>query len=276
MKFAVSYSSSAYGVDPDHLIGYAQHAEALGFEGLYLPEHMALSPGMRMGEFEMPVDVAFADPLVSLSFVAATTTRLLLGTGVLLLPYHHPVALAKRLATLDVLSKGRLRLLTVGVGAFPQEAAVSGVAFETRGRRADEALEVLNLLWSEDSVTYDGEFFQLDRVTSRPQPVGGALPIHVGGSSMAAARRAARFGAGWFPGGMLAPAERLAQLAEARSSGRPMEHTRWGSTSTTPEGVAGFARQGVDRLVINAAGDTLDALRDDLSAFAQRHGLTPA
>lgn len=273
MKFAVSLSTSAFGADPDHLIGFARHAESLGFEGLYLPEHTALSPGMRFGEFEMPVDLPFADPLVCLTFVAAATSRLLLGTGVLLLPYHHPVALAKRLATLDVLSKGRLRLLTVGVGAFPQEAAASGVAFETRGRRADEALEVLHLLWTKDSVTYDGEFFQLDRVTSMPQPAGGALPIHVGGSSMAAARRAARFGAGWFPGGMLGPAERIAQLEVARSSGRPMEHTRWGSTSTTPEGVQGFARQGVDRLVINTPGETLAEQRDELSAFAERHGM---
>jgi probable F420-dependent oxidoreductase len=276
MKFAVGYGRSVNGVDPDHLVGYAQHAESVGFEGLYLPEHMALSPGMRFGEFELPVDTQFPDPLVCLTFVAAATTRLLLGTGVLLLPYHHPVALAKRLATLDVLSKGRLRLLTVGVGAFPQEASVSGVAFETRGRRADEALEVLNLLWSKDSVTYDGEFFQLDRVTSMPQPVGGALPIHVGGSSMAAARRAARFGAGWFPGGMLGPAERIAQLEVARSSGRPIEHTRWGSTSTTPESVRSFARQGVDRLVINTAGETLAEQRDELSAFAAAHGLTAA
>ncbi|GAB7038750.1 MULTISPECIES: TIGR03619 family F420-dependent LLM class oxidoreductase [Catenuloplanes] len=273
MRFAVSYGSTAYGVDPDHLVRFARHAEELGFEGIYLPEHVALAPGMTFGEYEMPVDLPYADPIVCLTFVAAATSRLLLGTGVLLLPYHHPVTLAKRLATLDLLAKGRLRLLTVGVGAFPQEADATGVSFRTRGRRADEALEVLNLLWTRDEVSYDGEFYRLDRVTSRPHPAGGALPVHVGGSSMAAARRAAKYGAGWFAGGMLGPADRIAQLAAARSSGRPIEYTRWGAISLTPESAAGFARQGVDRLVVSPSGATWAEQRDELSAFADRHGL---
>ena len=116
---------------------------------------------------------------------------ILLGTGVLLLPYHHPVALAKRLATLDVLSKGRMRLLTVGVGALPGEAMAGGVDFATRGRRADEAIDVLRLLWDgdENGVSFDGDFFSFTSLCSFPKPLGG-LPIHVGGCSPAAARRA--------------------------------------------------------------------------------------
>ncbi|WP_280238250.1 TIGR03619 family F420-dependent LLM class oxidoreductase, partial [Nocardia abscessus] len=194
MKFAVSYSTPFFGVDPDRLIGYAQHAERCGFEAIYLPEHIALYPGATVGPMEITPSVPFADPLDALSFVAAATDRILLGTAVLLLPYHHPVVLAKRLATIDVLSKGRMRLLTVGLGSLPGEAQAVGVDFAGRGRRADEAIDVLRLLWSGDAdgVSFDGEFFRFENLCSFPKPFGGEpLPIHVGGSSRApaAARR---------------------------------------------------------------------------------------
>nr|WP_263407246.1 LLM class flavin-dependent oxidoreductase [Nocardia colli] len=151
MKFAISYSTPFYGADPDRIIAFAQHAEACGFEGLYLPDHIALYPGAKVGNFEMPATLPYPDPLDCLSFVAAATQRLLLGTGVLLLPYRHPVLLAKRLATIDVLSRGRMRLLTVGLGTLPGEATATGVDFATRGRRTDEAIDVLRLLWSGDA-----------------------------------------------------------------------------------------------------------------------------
>jgi alkanesulfonate monooxygenase SsuD/methylene tetrahydromethanopterin reductase-like flavin-dependent oxidoreductase (luciferase family) len=158
MRFAISYNTAYYGVDPDKIVAYAQHAEACGFEALYLPEHIALYPGARLGSTEIPTSLPFADPLDCLSFVAASTRRILLGTAVLLLPYHHPVVLAKRLATIDVLSGGRMRLLTVGLGTLPGEARAVGAAFRTRGRRADEAIDVLRLLWAggEDGVSFEG------------------------------------------------------------------------------------------------------------------------
>jgi alkanesulfonate monooxygenase SsuD/methylene tetrahydromethanopterin reductase-like flavin-dependent oxidoreductase (luciferase family) len=106
MSFAVSSNTAYYGVDPDRIVAYAQHAEACGFEALYLPEHIALYPGARRGSTEIPTSLPFADPLDCLSFVAAATRRILLGTAVLVVPYHHPVVLAKRLATIDVLSRG--------------------------------------------------------------------------------------------------------------------------------------------------------------------------
>src|SRR5947207_5082148 len=228
MKFGLSYNTGVYGTDPDQMIAVARHAEQCGFESFYFPEHIALYPGASLGPVTFPASTPVADPLECLAFVAAATERLLLGTGVLLLPYHHPVALAKRLATLDVLSKGRMRLLTVGVGALPGEAAAGGVDFATRGRRADEAIDVLRLLWSggEDGVSYDGEFFSFTSLCSYPKPLGptGSLPVHVGGSSPAAARRAGLRGDGYFPGGRLTQAERDAQLelmrATARTAGR--------------------------------------------------------
>src|SRR5579864_6548306 len=114
VKFGVMYNTGFYGVDPDQMIGVARHAERCGFESFYVPEHIALYPGAAVGAVTFPASTPVADPLSCLAFVAAATERILLGTGVLLLPYHHPVALAKRLATLDVLSKGRMRLLTIG------------------------------------------------------------------------------------------------------------------------------------------------------------------
>ncbi len=119
-----------------------------------------------------PPSLAVADPLECLSFVAARTERILLGTGVLLLPYHHPVVLAKRLATIDVLAQGRMRLLTIGLGVLPGEAQAIDVDFATRGRRADEAIDVLRLLWAGDEagVSFDGEFFAFENMCSFPKP----------------------------------------------------------------------------------------------------------
>lgn len=283
MKFAISYSTPYYGADPDRITAFAQHAEDCGFEALYLPEHIALYPGATLGAAEIPPSLPFADPLDCLSFVAAATRRILLGTGVLLLPYHHPVVLAKRLATIDVLSQGRMRLLTVGLGTLPGEARAVGVDFKSRGRRADEAIDVLRLLWAggEDGVSFDGEFFAFENLCSFPKPFGVAeLPIHVGGSSRAAARRAGRRGDGYFPGGALTPDERAAQLDLARSAaveaGRDpeaLEYTRWGSIDMSAEQVEAFAAQGVTRIVVGVTATEPDRQRDEMSAFAQRFGL---
>lgn len=284
MKFAISYNTPYHGVDPDRIMAYAQHAEACGFEALYLPEHIALYPGAKVGTFEFPPSLPFADPLDGLSFVAAATHRILLGTGVLLLPYHHPVVLAKRLVTIDVLSKGRMRLLTVGLGALPGEAQAMGVDFSSRGRRADEAIDVMRLLWAggEDGVSFHGEFFGFDNLCSFPKPYGVTyLPIHVGGSSRAAARRAGRRGDGYFPGGALSPHERGIQMDLARSTAveagrRPdtLEYTRWGSITMSVEQAEALAAEGVTRLVVSATATEPDQQREEeMSAFAERFGL---
>ena len=276
MRFAVSYSMAAFGVDAARLIRFAQQVEACGFEALYVPEHIALYPGATVGGFELPPSLPYADPLDLLSFVAAATDRILLGTAVLLLPFHHPVVLAKRLATIDALANGRMRLLTVGLGSLPGEASALGVDFATRGRRADEAIDVLRLLWEggEEGVSFHGEFFDFDQLCSFPKPYATTvLPIHIGGSSLAAARRAGQRGDGYFPGGMLTPDQRRRQLdlarATATAAGRDpnaLEYTRWGSTSLTPERVEALAAEGVTRVVVS--GD-----EEDLTTFAERFGL---
>jgi probable F420-dependent oxidoreductase len=282
VKFGVNYNTGAYGVvDPDAMIAVARRAEECGFESFYVPEHVALYPGVSLYGNPIPPDAPIADPLECLSFVAAATERILLGTGVLLLPYHQPVVLAKRLATIDLLSKGRLRLLTVGVGALPGEAAAVGVDYATRGRRADEAIDALRLLWAGDEhgVSFDGEFFSFVGACSFPKP-SRPLPVHIGGSSPAAARRAGLRGDGYFPGGQLTAAERASQIelmrATARDAGRDpgaLEITRWGSIDLTTEAVAQHAEHGVDRLVVGPSASQAAEQLDQLSAFAERLGL---
>jgi probable F420-dependent oxidoreductase len=282
VKFGIVYNTGFFGSDPDRLIAVARHAEDCGFESFYVTEHVVLYPGITLGPASIPSSFPIADPLECLSFVAAATTTILLGTAVLLVPYHHPVVLAKRLATVDVLSKGRMRLLTVGVGALPGEAAAVGVDYTTRGRRADEAIDVLRLLWAgdENGVSFDGEFFSFTDLCSFPKPHGphNMLPVHIGGSSRAAAGRAGRCGDGYFPGGALTAAERAAQLehmrATARAAGRDadaLEYTRWGSIDLTGPDVDGLAADGVTRLVVAPASPDLAEQRDQISAFADRH-----
>ncbi|NBH09539.1 TIGR03619 family F420-dependent LLM class oxidoreductase [Amycolatopsis sp. SID8362] len=282
VEFGISYSTPFFGADPETLLGFARDAEEFGFESFYLPEHVALYPGAKIGEMALPPSLPFADPLECLSFVAAGTRRILLGTGVLLLPYHHPVTLAKRLATIDVLSGGRMRLLTVGVGALPGEARAVGVDYATRGRRADEAIDILRALWAgdESGVSFDGDFHRFEGACVYPKPLG-ELPIHVGGSSVAAARRAGSRGDGYFPGGRLTAEERRRQFALARttalSAGRDpdrLEYTRWGSLDMSLEDVEMLAAEGVSRIVISPDDADSGRRRDSLAAFAARLSLS--
>ena len=158
-----------------------------------------------------------------------------------------------------------------------------GVDFASRGRRADEAIDVLRLLWAgdENGVSFDGEFFSFTSLCSFPKPLGeDGLPIHVGGSSRAAARRAGLRGDGYFPGGRLTASERAAQLdlirETARAAGRDpgaLECTRWGSIDMTRDEVAGHAANGTTRLVVGPAATDQAAQRDEISAFADRLGL---
>lgn len=203
--------------DPQWMTGFARHVEACGFESIVVVEHTVLAteydsvyPYDRSGRVELAADCPVPDPLDLLAFLAAGTTRLGLATGVLVLPNHHPVVLAKRAATVDALSNGRLRLC-VGVGWLREEVEACGTAFASRGRRVDEQLDVLRALWRGDGgVTHRGEFFQFENVVCSPKPVlGHRLPIHIGGHSKAAARRAGRFGDGFQPLGVAVRTLRL-------------------------------------------------------------------
>src|SRR3984893_15905117 len=189
LKFGV-VAPVAAGVtaNPRWMAAFAQHLEACGFESLVAVEHTVLAtrydsvyPYDPSGRVELAADCPVPDPLDLLSYLAAHTDRLGLATGVLVLPNHHPVVLAKRAATVDALSGGRLRLC-VGVGWLREEIQACGAAFDSRGRRADEQLTVLRALWADNpqGASHHGEFFDFEDVMSYPKPVAGArlrIPI---------------------------------------------------------------------------------------------------
>lgn len=292
MKFAV-VAPVAAGVtaDPAWMAAFARHTESCGFESLVVVEHTVLATRYRSvypydasGRVELAADCPVPDPLDLLSFLAAHTTSLGLATGVLVLPNHHPVVLAKRAATVDVLSNGRLRLC-VGVGWLREEITACGAPFEDRGRRADEQIDVLRALWAHGSsgVSHHGEFFDFDDVVCSPKPLLGAgLPIHIGGHSVAAARRAGRRGDGFQPLGVAGAelAALLAELrAEARRAGRDPAAVEvslgHAVTRIDAERAAKLAAQGAHRVVLAMppVADLTEAT-DALSACAQRLGLT--
>jgi probable F420-dependent oxidoreductase len=165
----------------------AERVETLGFDSLWTSEHML---------FYVPM----FDVVTILAAYAARTKRLLLGSAVLLLPLRHPTVLAKEVASLDIISNGRI-ILGVGVGGeYPREFVACGVPVKERGRRTDEAIEVMRRLWSESGVNHEGRFFRLEDANMLPRPVQKpGPPIWVAGRSEAAIKRAARLGDGYMP-----------------------------------------------------------------------------
>lgn len=277
--------------DPDWMVAFARHLEACGFESIVVVEHTVLLtrydsvyPYDSSGRVGLAADCPIPDPLDLLAFLAGHTSSLGLATGVLVLPNHHPVVLAKRAATVDALSGGRLHLC-VGVGWLSEELAACGVQFDSRGRRADEQLAVLRALWAQrpEGVSFAGEFFSFENVMSYPKPVAGErLPIHIGGHSRAAARRAGRLGDGFQPLGVTGPqlASLLALMRdEASSAGRDpaaLEVSLGHSvTKVDAERAAALADQGADRLVLAMPPTTdIEQAKDLLSACAQRLSLS--
>src|SRR5438874_6916482 len=139
------------------------------------------------------------EPMTTMAAVAARTRRLKFGPSVLIAPFRSPVLAARQLAMLDDLSGGRV-LPAVGIGVEQErEFRAAGVPFKERGRRTDEAIGIMRRCWAEDEVTYDGEFWKLERVTVLPKPVQQPMPLWIGGNSDAAMRRAGRLGDGWIP-----------------------------------------------------------------------------
>jgi probable F420-dependent oxidoreductase len=278
--------------DPAWMRGFARHAEELGYESLVLPEHPLVIgsyssryPYGRSGRMPLANDCPVPDPLDLLAFIAACTTTLGLSTGVLILPAHHPVILAKRLATIDALSLGRVRL-GIGVGWMREELEACGAEFESRGRRTDESIDVMRLLWSDsgaDGASYEGEFFRFENAHCFPKPVRtGGIPIHVGGHSPASVRRAARRGDGWQPLGLTG--EELADALslfrkEASAAGRDPDSLEvtlsTGVPVVSPESIEKARAEGATRLVVAFLTGDLSEAKDQLAWMAELFGLEP-
>ena len=179
--------------DPDVMARRAKLAEDVGFEALWVGDHIALPPS-----YVDPADEPRLEALVALSYLAAVTTRLRLGVGVIVLPQRQPVLLAKQLTSIDVLSKGRLTV-GIGVGYVEPELRALGVPLGERGARADEYLAAIHSLWKEPTPSFGGRFVSFSDVVERPLPVQQPHPpIVIGGHSPAAHRRAISAGNGWY------------------------------------------------------------------------------
>ncbi|MFN8640341.1 MAG: TIGR03619 family F420-dependent LLM class oxidoreductase [Candidatus Binatia bacterium] len=253
----------------------AQAAEAAGFELVWTGEHVVL-PDPQVPPSPLPPQTPMLDPAVTLAAVATATTRLRLGTGIIILPQRNPLVLAKELASVDVLSGGRL-IFGLGIGYLQPEFAALGVPFAHKGARAIEYLEAMRVLWTADRPAYAGRFVAFDGVDAHPRPVQRPHPpVVIGGRSPAAYRRAVSHANGWY-GFALDGDETAASVADLRralaAGGRPPALGEL-EISITPRGpldraaVARFAELGVHRLIPYWPQPTADALIDRLQRFA--------
>jgi probable F420-dependent oxidoreductase len=186
-----------------NVITFAKRMEALGYDSLWVSDHVILPYTIRSrypysdtGQFPFPVNANFLEPLTTLALVAAVTERVKLGTTILVLPHRHPVLAAKMLATLDHLSNGRV-ILGAGVGWMEEEITILGAPFAKRGAWSDEAIRIMKACWSQEKVSYKGQFFSFDDIGCFPQPVRKTIPIWIGGHTPRAFQRVAKLGDGW-------------------------------------------------------------------------------
>lgn len=203
MEWGVHLPQLGHGVGREALLNFSRRIDELGVHSGWVSDHVCWPadiepkyPYSDDGSFPAANDIAWLDPIGTLLFVAGCTENLKLGTTVLILPYRLPVVTAKQLATLDVLSNGRL-ILGVGVGWMREEAEILGMPFDHRGKRSNEQLELFRLLFTEEEPQYDGKFYQLPKVKFEPKPVQNPVPVWVGGATQAAFERVARYGQGF-------------------------------------------------------------------------------
>ncbi|MEZ4554477.1 MAG: LLM class F420-dependent oxidoreductase [Dehalococcoidia bacterium] len=259
----------------------ARHAEAAGFESVWMPDHLVLPteinshyPYSPTGQAPLPPHVPLMDPLASIAFMAGSTSRINFGIAVYILPLREFFATARTLLTLDTLSGGRV-LFGTGVGWMREEYELAGRDWGNRGRIMDEYVRALRVLWTQEEPQFHGEFLDFTPVYFDPKPVRpGGPSIIIGGESPPAMRRAAALGDGWIglgatPEGARAHAERLTALR--RQAGRdeePFEVTVGGRVETLEE-VRAYAEAGVDRLIVNPWSHPREAI-SSIEQFGDR------
>jgi probable F420-dependent oxidoreductase len=276
--------------DPDDVVNIGMRAEELGFDSVWVNHHI-LNVGYI---FDRLGSKPYYDAITVLTWVAAHTKRVRLGTTVLVLPYLNPLVLAKTLATLDVMSKGRLSV-GVGVGALKTESDALGSTFETRGRYADESIKIMKELWASEDPEFDGEFFSFSGVKFSPKPAQKpGIPILVGGASKAAMRRAATLGDGWHPISQSMPdlskniqtIRRLADEAGRDSSKITVtvrteldvtdspsdgtESTMIGNADQLRATIEQYEELGVTELVLSVSTDDVDRIKRTQDRFAEK------
>jgi probable F420-dependent oxidoreductase len=305
MRYGFYLPTRGQTASPEALETLVQRGENLGFPSVMIADHLVFPvtiksryPYTVSGDFPGKGDVL--DQLSLMAFVAAKTSRLRLVTSVMIVPYRNPVLTAKALATIDVLSKGRVTL-GVGVGWMREEfEALGSPEFDRRGAVTDEYIRVFKTLWTESPASFSGSFYRFDALHCRPQPVQKPHPpIWVGGHSKAALRRAARLGDGWHPVGAnaavpLPPSElpgcsrahRPHRGRRARSKSLTISYKApvydvgqrqlpsgqrrafSGSASQVADDIAAFARLGVSEVVFDFRSESLAESLERMESFA--------
>ena len=259
MRFDLWLPTANPFATPDYLRRVCEGAEALEVHRIWVGEHVVLFddygssyPYAADGRLPVGGSTGLLEPFVTLSFLAAHTSSVRLGTAMCLVPQRNPVYTAKEVATLDWLSGGRIDL-GVGVGWLREEFEALGVPWPRRGRRTDECLEVMRTLWEDEVSSYDGELISLPPCRQFPKPVQRPVPIHIGGESDAALRRVARVANGWVP--FNCRPEELASLVEKLEGALAKEGRRREDVEitvcpyfnrTAPEDIAAYAKAGAD------------------------------
>lgn len=278
MKFGIMFTNVAF-MSGHAAKALAVAADELGYESLWTVEHVVVPEGYQSpypysssGKMGGPDDMNIPDPLPWLSYAAAVTTSIKLATGVIVLPQRNVVYTAKEFATLDQLSGGRV-VLGVGAGWMREEFEVLGVDFDSRGRRTDEYIKALRVLWGDEKPSFDGEFVKFENAYCRPQPVEKRIPIVVGGHSDRAARRAGELGDGFFPGAgdhdTLAHCIGVMRTAAEKAGRDPdaIEITAGGALDI--EGIERLRSLGVGRVVVPPLSFDPAQIHDALGQFAE-------
>lgn len=268
MRFGLHGTNRDAWLHPASAARLARLAEEAGFESLWVGEHVVL-PDPRVTPSPMEPDDPIFDPIVALTFMAAQTRRVKLGTGIIILPQRNPLVLAKELASLDVLSEGRL-ICGIGVGFLEPEFRALGIHFDNKGARTDEYLTATQTLWREERPAYAGRFVQYSGIQAFPKRPD--IPVVIGGHSPGAYRRSVERAQGWY-GFALDPDATAACLIGLREAAaryeRPATLGRLEITVAPrglpdPETVRRFTALGVDRLILNPPRHDSE---DDLARF---------
>ena len=305
--FGTSMPSRGDMASPENLRTLAQRAESLGFDSVWVSDHIILPrkvdsfyPYAADGVATFRPDEDYYDPLATLNFLAGCTQKIRLGTHVLILPYRNPVLTAKMLSTLDVLSGGRV-ILGAGVGWMEEEFQALGLdTYAQRGAVTDEYIQLFKELWTKDNPEFHGEHYQLSESGFQPKPVQKPHPpIWIGGHTNPAIRRAAKYGDGWMPIGLRPPAilepeelaEKIARLRRLTvRAGRPEDAvslcfstgvTFDNSPGATRRMMSGRAEQiaadlrqyqdlGVRNFILGFPGDSVTALDEAMEQFSKQ------
>lgn len=286
MKFGLRLPGAGPYAGPEAITAFASTAEDLGFHSLWMTDHIALPvdvktryPYREDGKFFWPPETPYLDTILTLTWASAATTRIEVGTSVLIASWHHPINTAKALATLDLLNGGRT-IVGVGTGWMREQFEILGAPFETRGPRTTEYIKLLKHLWTEDLIDFQGEHFQASGFKFYPKPVRKpSIPIWSGGTSSAVLRRVAEAADGWHPL-YLAPEDMAVKLRELEEyldeHGRSLDEITLSARPVTQapineDTIGEYNELGVELLLVDTSfeHDSLQGVLDELSELAE-------